>query len=358
MEQREWRRVKADTVNYSIEELIKQPEPYTFDYPLTVVTYFVSWSLWAVYLTCRYRSLSPLTQAASASFWLPRLMFLTEVLLLLPAIFSALHMALYIVFGTRNKHRSSYRLSGQEAPTIDVCITCCGEKLDVIMDTVAGAAMQDYPSASFRVFVLDDGGNAALKDAVGDYNRLHGTSVEYLARTKLEGESHFYKAGNLRFGLESTENFGKGSEYFASLDVDMIAEPDWLRRVVPHLILDSGMALACPAQWHYNIPNPDLLGQAGPASMEIFEPMHDNIGLSHCFGSGYIVKRNALKQVGGWPKVPVGEDIFCSYMLAGHGWGIAFVKEFVQYGLTAGSFEALSRQRMRWVSYSPDMVVK
>jgi len=235
-------------MNYSIEELVKQPEPYTFDHPLTVVTYFVSWSLWAVYLTCRYRNLPPLTQAASASFWLPGLIFLTEVLLLLPAIFSALHMALYIVFGTRNKHRSSYRLSGQEAPTIDVCITCCGEKLDVIMDTVAGAAMQDYPSASFRVFVLDDGGNAALKDAVGDYNRLHGTSVEYLARTKLKGESHFYKAGNLRFGLETTENFGKGSEYFASLDVDMIAESDWLRRVVPHLILDSGMALACPAQ--------------------------------------------------------------------------------------------------------------
>jgi hypothetical protein len=252
MEQREWRRVEVDNLDYTIEELVEQPEPYTFDHPLTIMTYFVSWSLWAVYLTCRYRNLPLLTQATAASWWLSGLMLLTEILLLLPAVLSALHMSLYIFFGTRNKHRSSYRLAGKEAPTIDVCITCCGEKLDVIMDTVAGAAMQDYPSACFRVFVLDDGGDAALKDAVGDYNRSHGTSVEYLARTKLAGESHFYKAGNLRFGLETTENVGKGSEYFASLDVDMIAEPDWLRRVVPHLILDSKMALACPAQvWKY-----------------------------------------------------------------------------------------------------------
>jgi cellulose synthase/poly-beta-1,6-N-acetylglucosamine synthase-like glycosyltransferase len=89
--------------------------------------------------------------------------------------------------------------------------------------------------------------------------------------------------------------------------------------------------------------------------MEIFERMHDNIGLSHCFGSGYIVRRSALKEIGGWPKVPVGEDIYCSHMLAGHGWGIAFLKEFVQYGLTAGSFESLSKQRMRWVGGNPAM---
>ncbi|PSN70281.1 hypothetical protein BS50DRAFT_632185 [Corynespora cassiicola Philippines] len=216
------------------------------------------------------------------------------------------------------------------------------------MDTISGAATQDYPSTRFRVFVLDDFKDGKLEKAIRDYNRAHGTSVYYLARTKLPDESHFYKAGNLRFGLTTTENMGDGSVYFASLDVDMIPERDWLRRLIPHLILDDGMALVCPAQWHYNLPDPDLLGQAGHASMEIFEPMYDNIGCSHCFGSGYIVRRSALEQIGGWPKVPVGEDIFCSYMLAGHGWGIAFIKEFVQYGLTAGSFEALSKQRMRW----------
>lgn len=57
--------------------------------------------------------------------------------------------------------------------------------------------------------------------------------MRYLARTKLPIESHFYKDGNLRFGLSTTGKIGQESEFFASLDVDMIPEPDWLRRLIP-----------------------------------------------------------------------------------------------------------------------------
>jgi cellulose synthase/poly-beta-1,6-N-acetylglucosamine synthase-like glycosyltransferase len=252
MGQSEWRRIERETLGFSIDELVEQPEPYTFDNPVTVTTYFVSWSLWALYITCRFWNLSRGEGATSTSWWLSVALFLTEILLLLPSLFSALHMSLYIFFGTPGKNRSSYRLVGQEAPSIDVCITCCGESLDVIMDTVAGAASQDYPRTSFRVFVLDDADDEALEKAIQDYNQSHGTAVTYLARKKLAGESHFYKAGNLRFGLETTERLGKGSVFFASLDVDMIAESDWLRRVIPHLILDAKLALACPAQVRSN----------------------------------------------------------------------------------------------------------
>jgi cellulose synthase/poly-beta-1,6-N-acetylglucosamine synthase-like glycosyltransferase len=248
MKQQEWRRIESETLHYLIEELVKPPELYTFDSPITVTTYFVSWSLWALYLTCRFWNLAHRDGDTAASWWLSALIFLTEILLLLPATFNALHMSLYIFFGTSNKRRSSYRLVGQDAPSIDVCITCCGEDLDIVMDTVAGAAMQDYPPTSFRVFVLDDGKSKALEEAIQHYNHSHGTSVKYLTRTKLAGESHFYKAGNLRFGLETTERVEGGSVFFASLDLDMIAESDWLRRVIPHLILDSNLALACPAQ--------------------------------------------------------------------------------------------------------------
>jgi cellulose synthase/poly-beta-1,6-N-acetylglucosamine synthase-like glycosyltransferase len=248
MGQQEWRHIEGETLGYSIEERVEQPEPYTFDNPITVTAYFVSWSLWALYLSCRFWNLAHGDEATAASWWVSALLFLTEILLLLPDLLSALHMSLYICFGTAGKHRSSYRLTGQEAPSIDVCITCCGEQLDVIMDTVAGATSQDYPRTSFRVFVLDDAGDEALEKAIQDYNQSRGTAVTYLARTKLAGESHFYKAGNLRFGLATTERAGKGSVFFASLDVDMIAEPDWLRRVIPHLILDPKLALACPAQ--------------------------------------------------------------------------------------------------------------
>ena len=156
-------------------------------------------------------------------------------------------MSLYLFFGSKGKHRASYRLTGEVAPDIDVCITCCGEMIDVIMDTVSGAARQNYPEEHFRVFVLDDAKSTELKIAIDTYNQRYFKNVQYLARTKLATESQLYKAGNLRFGLSATSKIGQGSEFFASLDVDMIPEQDWLRRMVPHLILNRNLALASPA---------------------------------------------------------------------------------------------------------------
>lgn len=243
-----WASVAHNESEYAIEELLRTPKPHPFDSQVTVAMYVVSWSLWATYFTLRYQSLLPTGRMTGVPNWLPVLTLLAEFLLLLPAILSALHMSLYLFFGTPGKHRPSYRLVGEAAPSIDVCITCCGEKLDVIMDTVSGAAMQDYPSENFRVFVLDDAKRKTLEDAINVYNKKYAKNVQYLARTKLPNESHFYKAGNLRFGLTTTASRGKGSVFFASLDVDMIPEPDWLRRVIPHLILDHKLAMASPAQ--------------------------------------------------------------------------------------------------------------
>lgn len=58
-------------------------------------------------------------------------------------------MSLYSFFGTKGKLRVSYLLTGEAAPSIDVCITCCGEKIDVINNTFSGAATQDYPAEDF-----------------------------------------------------------------------------------------------------------------------------------------------------------------------------------------------------------------
>src|SRR5699024_696596 len=72
--------------------------------------------------------------------------------------------------------------------------------------------------------------------------------VNYLARTKFPGKPHFFKAGNLQFGLAESTRDGFISEYIAALDVDAITQSDWLRRIIPHLILDSKLALVNPAQ--------------------------------------------------------------------------------------------------------------
>lgn len=147
--------------------------------------------------------------------------------------------------------RPCYRLVGNSAPTIDVFIPCCREPNDVIIDTVAAAVAQDYPPQRFRVFLLDDGHDEKLREATERLSKksaeTNGPQVRYLSRKLEVGSRSYFKAGNLQFGTE--ESMGSGSsEYIASLDSDMIPEPDWLRGMIPHLVLDNKMALACPPQ--------------------------------------------------------------------------------------------------------------
>ena len=70
-----------------------------------------------------------------------------------------------------------------------------------------------------------------------------------------------------------------------------------------------------------------------------------------CTGSGYVVRRSALTEIGGWPLAETGEDYMCSMLLSDAGWKIAFVRENLQIGLAPGSLLGLLKQRMRWVRF-------
>jgi cellulose synthase/poly-beta-1,6-N-acetylglucosamine synthase-like glycosyltransferase len=227
----------------------------------------------------------------------------------------------------------------------------------MIMDTVAAAAVQQYPSKRFQVFVLDDAADGNLRKAIEDFNssnrarRSEYQDVVYFARKKPVGQRHYYKSGNIRSGLAFTvSNYGS-SEYFAALDSDMISEPDWLARTVPHLIKDENVALVSPPHNYYNILQKDDLGQDGSAFSQISEPSRGFFDCSQCAGSGYIMRRRALDTIGGWPLANVGEDIICSTMLQEQGWKTQFIPDQLQFGLVPDSFHSYINQRIRWVSH-------
>jgi cellulose synthase/poly-beta-1,6-N-acetylglucosamine synthase-like glycosyltransferase len=241
-----WKTIATDS-GYAMEKLEEVGVLCPLDCKTTARYLKATWSFLILYFAFQGRA------AYILGHHLPWLL-LVEISFLLPRIATACDMFSYLLFAAKGKHRGRYRLTGSTAPLIDVVITCCGEDVDVIMDSAVGAASQDYPSDCFRVFILDDGQSNALRTAVAQYNlRTKSKEITYLARSKPEGKPHYFKAGNLAFGLAETDRRG-GTEYFASLDADMIPEPDWLRRTVPHLILDPSLALVNPAQVRLSIP--------------------------------------------------------------------------------------------------------
>lgn len=210
-------------------------------------------------------------------------------------------------FLVKSRFREKLRVVGNETPTVDVFITCCGEDNDIVMDTLRAAADQDWPYDRFRVVVLDDKHDTTLERRVKDMAESN-PHVFYHARVKIPGKPHHFKAGNLNGGLDFVTHLegGKG-EYMAALDADMIPEPDWLRAVIAHLVLDPRLALACPPQLFYNIPRNDPLLQSLDAFVHISEPVKDAAGVAWCTGSGYAIRRSALEQIGGFP---IGTIIF------------------------------------------------
>lgn len=251
-------------------------------------------------------------------------------------------------FLIKGRIREKLRIVGDTTPTVDVFVTCCKEDVQIITDTVRAAAAIDWPSSCFRIVVLDDGADPDLKSAIEDVSLLY-PNVYYTARTKVKGVPHHFKAGNLNHGLQFVSDLPGGpSTYIAALDADMIPEPEWLRAIIAHLVIEPRLALSCPPQLFYNLPENDPLMQSLDSFVHISEPVKDAAGVAWCTGSGYAIRRLAIDEIGGFPTGSLAEDVCCSSVLLGAGWKTAYVHEPLQYGTVPDSFGGHIKQRTRW----------
>lgn len=254
----------------------------------------------------------------------------------------------WTMFIWKKRDRPRLRLQGEIVPTVDVLITCCKEDVDLIADTARASCELDYPQKRFRVIVLDDGADAQLRDTIEKMGERY-PNLHYRARIKIKGQPHHFKAGNLNYGItETNEMPGGGAELIAALDADMIPEAHWLRATIPHLIVNPQVALACPPQLFYNIPKGDPLAQSLDFFVHMCEPIKDALGVAWCTGSGYVVRREALMQIDGFPVGGLAEDVETSTLLLGKGWRTAYVHEPLQFGTVPEDFSSHLKQRTRW----------
>jgi hypothetical protein len=182
---------------------------------------------------------------ARKTYWMAWAFIMVEVIVLMPMLMHRL-WGLHAI-GMRS--RPKLRIIGENVPSVDVIITCCGEDDDLVLDTAKAACNVDYPCSRFRVIICDDGKSDTLREktertAVEVFDNLYHRS-----RPKFPGVPHHFKAGNLNYALEETQRLpGGAANFFAALDADMIPEKDWLRAILPHMIQDPNCSMACPPQ--------------------------------------------------------------------------------------------------------------
>lgn len=216
-----------------------------FLYRLCPILVAVTIAAYWIYFALRVRFTRSAESAAHKTYWMAWAFILVELFVSIPMLLHRLWG--WHVVGLRKRPR--LRLVGDNVPSVDVLITCCGEDDDLVLDTAKAACNIDYPRERFRVLVCDDGKSKSLQELCEKTALTQFDNLYYRSRPKYPGVPHHFKAGNLNDALEETARLPGGpANFFAALDADMIPMRDWLRALLPHMLQDPKCSMACPPQ--------------------------------------------------------------------------------------------------------------
>ena len=235
-------------------------------------------------------------------------------------------------------------LRDEDAPHVLVQLPVCNEG-PLALRVAAAACRLDWPQGRLTIQVLDDG-NVETHDALAASVRAsapQGVNVEILRRGSREG----FKAGNLAFGLHHSD-----APYVAIFDADFVPPPDFLRRTVPALMADNGLAFV-QARWDHNNRNLNWLtrvqGLLLDSHFAVEQEARYRAGLPISFnGSAGVWSRTAIEQAGGWTGDTLTEDLDLSMRCVMQGWRAAVVSDLVVPGELPETAAAWRAQQARW----------
>ena len=183
--------------------------------------------------------------------------------------------------------------------------------------------------------------------------RARGVTIEQIRR---EGRAGF-KAGALENGLTRARG-----ELIAIFDADFVPRPDFLRRAVPALVADRGLAFV-QARWGHVNRDWSLLTRLQALSID----GHFAVEQAGRWGGGQwfnfngtagIWRRAALLDAGGWEHDTLTEDLDISYRAFLRGWRAALLRDVEAPAELPVSFNAYRRQQHRWARGSFECAFK
>jgi len=242
------------------------------------------------------------------------------------------------------RHVSMPAVPDHALPHVLVQLPVCDEGALAIR--VARAATQlDWPRDRLEIQLLDDGKAEHHEELQRAVEQMVPPDVN-LVIMRRGGRSGF-KAGNLAFGLRHSD-----APFVAIFDADFEPPPDFLRRTVPALLADPGLAFVQSRWGHANrarnwLTRAQALLLDGHFAVE--QEARFRAGLPISFnGSAGVWNRRAIEQSGGWTGDTLTEDLDLSMRCAMRGWRAALVSDLEVSGELPESAAAWRAQQARW----------
>ena len=263
------------------------------------------------------------------------------VLALLSAQLATLGLAR--LFAPSRRVPSPY-LPEEALPRVLVQLPVCDEGRLAVR--VAAAAVQlDWPRDKLEIQLLDDGraeNHEGLAQSVSALVPQH-VNLQILRRGVRTG----FKAGNLAYGLARSD-----APYVAIFDADFIPPPDFLRRTIPTLVADRGLAFV-QARWGHANRNANWLTAAQGVLLDshfaVEQEARFRLGLPISFnGTAGVWSRDAIEDGGGWTGDTLTEDLDLSIRCALKGWRAAMLPDLEVAGELPDTAAAWRAQQARW----------
>lgn len=235
-------------------------------------------------------------------------------------------------------------LAESELPHVLVQLPVCNEG-PLAVRVAAAAARIDWPKDRLTIQLLDDGHGHQHDELAAAVRAVmpEGVNFQILRR----GDRKGFKAGNLAFGLIHSD-----APFVAVLDADFVPPPDFLRRTVPVLIADSGLAFVQSRWGHANRSANWLTRVQGlllDSHFAVEQEARFRAGMPLSFnGSAGVWNRTAIEQGGGWTGDTLTEDLDLSMRCMMQGWRGAMVSDLVVPGELPQTAAAWRAQQARW----------
>jgi cellulose synthase (UDP-forming) len=291
--------------------------------------------VFSILLSVRYlfwRALYTLNTASRVSLYV-------SLILLIAEIYGFIQIVLFFIQLGGSTNPVPPKMEEAELPTVDIFLPIYTEPAEILYRTIVGCQALDYPSEKKKIYVLDDGRRKEISDLAA---RL---GCEYLTRA----DNKYAKAGNLNNGLKNSNG-----EIIAFFDCDQVPVRSFLKETVG-FFKDPKVALVQTPQHFYN---PDIfqknlkiqhqIGQEQDLFFHLIQPGRDYFNSAIFCGSGGVIRRSALEEIGGFTQYAVIEDLPTSLELHAKGYRSVYLNKDLSAGLAPESCAGYINQRKRW----------
>ena len=215
--------------------------------------------------------------------------------------------------------------------SVDVFVTSCGEDLNLIRSTLLAAREM---RGEHETWLLDDANSPECRAITEELG------VGYLTRNGCKD----FKAGNINAALAKTSG-----DVIVIFDVDHRPQPEFLERALPHFA-DPGIGFVQVMLTFSNRSSSWTARAAIETTHEYFNlisPGKDAYKVASLMGSNALIRRSALKGIGGY-RPGLAEDLETSIALHADGWHSAYVAEPLAPGLAPEDYRGFVKQQAKW----------